>query len=199
MDVVINNVGLLTIMACSLIYAFFGYKFFKVLLSFAGALIFSSLSWNFTAQYFQDNKLIAVGIALVAGLIGAVLFHKLFKMAAFLYGAAAGLSLSPVILTFIEEPQDWIKWGLPVVCALLGGVLLILSHRFILIVMTSASGAFYFSMSLLLLLIQWEVIQKDILDKPDKLQVGLWLLCFATCFISGLFYQLKDKETKEDT
>ncbi|MCM8539499.1 MAG: TMEM198/TM7SF3 family protein [Lentisphaeraceae bacterium] len=199
MDIFVNYAGLLIILVCSLIYTFFGYRFFKALLSFAGALIFSSVAWNISSEYFHDNKLIAFAITLLAGLFGAWLFHKVFKVAAFLYGAAAGLSLSPIVLTFIENPPDWCKWGLPIVCALMGGILLLISHRFILITMTAASGALYFSMSLTLLLVQWEIIQKDILDKPDKLQTALWLLCFATCFVSGWVYQLKDKETKEDT
>ena len=199
MDILVNNIGLIIILICSLVYTFFGYKFFKVLLSFAGALIFSAVAWRISSDYFQDKIYIALAIAVVAGAIGAWLFHKLFKIAAFLYGASAGLALSPVILTYIPDPPLWAKWALPIACALIGGILLVLSHRFVLITMTAASGAFYFSMSLLFLLVNWGAIQGDILKQPDKLQTGLWLLCFATCFVSGWIYQLKDKETKEES
>ena len=199
MDVFVNSTGLIVILVCSLIYTFFGYRFFKALLGFAGALIFATVAWRISSEYFQDNFIMAAVITIVAGAIGAWLFHTLFKVAAFLYGAAAGLALSPVILTYLENIPEWGKWALPIGCALAGGLILLLSHRFVLIAVTAASGAFYFSMSLLFLLVQWNVLQSDVLEKPDKLQTGLWLLCFATCFISGWIYQLKDKNAKADS
>jgi len=197
MDILVNNVGLLTILFCSLVYTFFGYRFFTYLLSLAGALIFASVAWKIASEYFAEQKFIAVIIAVVAGALGAWLFHKLFKIAAFLYGAAAGLSLSPIIMTYINEPPKWCVWGLPVACALAGGLLLLISHRIVLITMTAATGSLYFCMSLLLLLVQWKILQPDILEKPDMLQSGLWLLCFATSFVSGWIYQVKDKDSKE--
>lgn len=195
MDSAFSIIGLVIILLSSLIYCFFGYRFFKFLLSFAGAIIFSSVSWKITSEYFADKIYLAVIISVLAAFLGGWLFHKLFKMAAFLYGAAAGLSLSPVILTHISEPPDWCKWGVPIACALIGGVILLLSHRIVLITMTAASGALYFNLSGLLLLVNWQVINKDILEKPDKVQTGLFLLCFAVLFIAGWIYQLKDKET----
>lgn len=199
MDITINSIGLIVILICSLVYSFFGYRFFKSLLCFAGAIIFSSIAWKFSSGYFQENFIPAIIIALIAAAIGAWLFYALFKVAAFLYGASVGLALSPVILTFIENPPTWVPWVLPVGCALGGGLILLLSHRLVLITMTAASGSFYFSMSLLLLLVQWKVLQDDILEKPDNLQAGLWLLCFATCFVSGWIYQLSDKAAKESS
>lgn len=197
MDILVSSIGLITILICSLVYTFFGYRFFKFLLSLAGALIFSSVAWKISAEHFVDNKIIALLITIVAGAIGAWLFHTLFKVAAFLYGAAAGLALSPVILTYIPEPPAWCQWGIPIVCALAGGVLLLISHRVVLITMTAASGSLYFCMSLILLLVQFRVIHPDILEKPDSLQAGLTVLGFAVLFISGWIYQLKDKESKE--
>ena len=195
MDSAFSYVGLIIILLSSLIYCFYGYRFFKFLLALAGSIIFGTVSWNISAAYFTDKIYIAIIITVIAASIGAWLFHKLFKIATFLYGAAAGLSLSPVILTYISEPPDWCKWGLPIGCALVGGIILLLSHRIVLITMTSASGALYFTISGLLLLVNWEVISNDILEKPDKVQTGLFLLCFAVLFISGWIYQLKDKET----
>lgn len=195
MDSAFSYVGLIIILLSSLIYCFYGYRFFKFLLALAGSIIFGTVSWNISAAYFTDKIYIAIIITVITASIGAWLFHKLFKIATFLYGAAAGLSLSPVILTYISEPPDWCKWGLPIGCALVGGIILLLSHRIVLITMTSASGALYFTISGLLLLVNWEVISNDILEKPDKVQTGLFLLCFAVLFISGWIYQLKDKET----
>ena len=81
MDILVNNVGLLIILICSLIFTFFGYKFFKALLSFAGAIIFSAVAWNIASEYFIDNKLIAVTITIIAAfLYGAWIFHKIFKI-----------------------------------------------------------------------------------------------------------------------
>ena len=195
MDDIFSNIGLLIILLSSLVYCFFGYRFFKLLLAFAGIIIFGSVSWNLSSEYFAEQIYIAIIISIAAAALGGWLFHKLFKIAAFLYGAAAGLSLSPVILTAISEPPDWCKWGIPIACGLIGGIVLLLSHRIVLITMTAASGALNFTLCGLLLLVNWGAINKDILEKPDKVQTGLFLLCFAVLFISGWIYQLKDKET----
>ncbi len=195
MDSAFSNIGLVIILLSSLVYCFYGYRFFKFLLAFAGSIIFGSVSWNITSSYFVDKIYLAIIITLIAAFIGGWLFHKLFKIATFLYGAAAGLSLSPIILTYINEPPGWCKWGIPIACALIGGTILLLSHRIVLITMTAASGSLYFNLSGLLLLVNFGAIGKDILEKPDKLQSGLFLLCFAVLFIAGWIYQLKDKET----
>ena len=197
MDSTFSNIGLLIILLSSLVYCFFGYKFFKFLLALAGSIIFGSVSWNISSQYFFDQIYLAIGISLIAAFIGGWIFHKLFKVAAFLYGAAAGFSISPLIIAYISEPPDWCKWGIPIACGLIGGFILLLSHRLVLITMTAASGALYFNLSGLLLLVSWGAINQDILEKPDKVQTGLFLLCFAILFISGWIYQLKDKETED--
>ena len=195
MDKFINNGGLIVIMLCSLIYCFFGYRFFKYLLSLAGAIIFGSVAWSISIEQTESNLTICIPVAIVAALIGAWLFHKLFKFACFLYGAAAGFSLSPVIMTFIENDAEWIKYAVPVGCALVGGILLVFSHRVLLIIMTSSSGAMYFAISLYVLLVEFKVFDPEVLTKPDTMQRSLWFFCFAIAFLSGLFYQLKDKES----
>ncbi|MCM8538395.1 MAG: TMEM198/TM7SF3 family protein [Lentisphaeraceae bacterium] len=188
--------GLVAIMLCSLIYCFFGYRFFKLLLGLSGALIFASLSWLGFQKFAPEMQMPAIIISLICGLIGAWFFHKAFKVAAFIYGAAAGVTLSPAIRPFINSPEPWIEWALPIGCALVGGVLLLISRRIILIIMTAASGAIYFTMSLFTFLIQINVFEKTITESPNTFHSSMWLLSFSLCFFSGLFCQFSDKEAK---
>jgi hypothetical protein len=195
MEAFINSSGLLTILVCSLIYCFFGYRFFKSLLSLAGALIFGSVAWTLSIEYFSSDLVFCLPIAIVSALLGAWLFHKLFKIAAFLYGASAGLALSPGVLTLVATEAVWVKWAIPAGCALLGGLFLLISHRIVLIVMTAATGAIYFVLGIFKLLIDWQVLEKSSIEQPDNVQISLSLFCFAITFLSGLIYQLKDKKS----
>ncbi len=199
MESFINNSGLFIILICSLVYCFFGYRFFKFLLSLAGSIIFSSVAWKISMQYFEGNQMYCLPIAIVAAILGGWLFYKLFKFAAFLYGTAAGFALSPVVLALIQPDAQWVKWAVPAVCALGGGLFLLFSHRLVLILMTAASGALYFALSLFLLLVEFNVWEREILDKPDSVQISLWLFCFAITFLSGAVYQFKDKKAEEPT
>ena len=197
MEPFIENTGLFIILFCSLLSAFFGYRFFKFFLSLAGALLFSAFAWELSSEYFEDQIVLPLIITVLADIFGAWLFYVMFKIAAFLYGAAAGLAFSPVILTFTPSDQLWLKWAVPIICALAGGLILLLSTRLVIIIMTAASGAVYFTMSFLLILVNFEVLGEDILTEPDNLQAGLWVLCFLTCFFSGFIFQLQGKESNE--
>ena len=195
MEAAINNSGLLVILACSLIFCFLGYRFFKSLLSLAGALIFGSVAWQLSIEYFSGDLAFCLPISIVSALLGAWLFHKLFKIAAFLYGASAGLALSPAVLTLAATEVAWAKWAIPAGCALVGGLFLLISHRIVLIVMTAATGAIYFVLGIFRLLIDWHVLEKSSIEEPDNVQISLSLFCFAITFLSGLIYQLKDKKS----
>ena len=100
-------------------------------------------------------------------------------------------------MSMVESDQEWVKWAVPSGCSLAGGLLLLISHRIILILMTAASGALNFTVSLYLLLIEFGVLAEDILEDPDKIQLSLWIFCFGITFLSGLVYQLKDKKSAD--
>ena len=188
--------GLIAIMLCSLIYCFFGYRFFKLLLGLSGALIIGSFTWIGFMKYAPEMKVPAIIVTLLMCAIGAWLFHKAFKIAAFLYGAACGVALTPAILPYITLKEQWVEWLIPLVCALVGGLLLLISRRFIMIIMTAASGAIYFTMSLFTFLIQINVFEKTVTDSPNSFHASMWIISFSLCFFSGLFCQFQDKENK---
>ncbi len=199
MEQLIKIISLSCLLATSLVYTFFGYRCFKALISCAGALIFSLLAFFIATKYIPDNFPLCAGIACVSGIIGGILFFKLFKVAAFLYGAASGLALSPIILNYISNPPTWLIWVIPISCALAGGLILLLSHRIILITMTAASGSLYFSFSLLFILIEFEVLKKKILTEPTNVETITFLIVTCTIFICGWLYQFKDGKAKAAT
>lgn len=197
MDKIIASSGLFVIMICSLIFCFFGYRFFKLLLGLAGALIVGSLTWMGFHHFAPQLQIPALVTTLLMAVIGAWLFHKAFKVAAFLYGSAAGVSLSPAILPYLNVQEPWIKWLVPLVCGFIGGLLLLISKKIIMMIMTSATGAIYFSMALFLALIQFNIFEETMLDKPNSFHASMWLLSFSLCFFCGLFCQFQDKATEK--
>ena len=184
-------------MISSLIFCFFGYRFFKMLLGLAGALIAGSLTWVGFNHFTQGMQIPAIIVTLIMATIGAWLAHKAFKVAAFLYGAAAGVALSPVILPFIKIDQPWINWLLPLTCGLVCGLLLLISKKLIMMIMTASTGAIYFSMALFLLLIQFNVFEETVLESPNQFHATMWTLSFSLCFFCGLFCQLQDKTSEK--
>ncbi|MCH2207484.1 MAG: DUF4203 domain-containing protein [Lentisphaerales bacterium] len=197
MDNVIASSGLFVIMISSLIFCFFGYRFFKLLLGLAGAIIVGSLTWAGFQHFAPQLQIPAIITSLIMAAIGAWLFHKAFKLAAFIYGSAAGVALSPAILPYLNIQERWIHWLVPIICGLIGGLLLLISKKFILKVMTSATGAIYFSMALFLTLIQFNIFEETVLDKPNSFHASMWLLSFSLCFFCGLFCQIQDKAAEK--
>ena len=196
------NSSLLISCVVSLLVCFFGYRFFRYFLTLAGAIILGGACWLGLQKIAPENMALGIGLSLVAAIVGAWLFHKLFKMAAFAYGASAGVALAPVILPFIAaqiegEQPIWLKWVVPAGCALVGGLLLLISRRAMMILMTAGSGAVYFSNSLFLLLVNYEVFENTVITQPGKFHASLWILSFAICAIGGASYQFKDKGTKK--
>jgi hypothetical protein len=197
MEQVFASSGLIAIMLCSLVYCFYGYRFFKMLLGLSGALILGSLTWMAFSRFAPHLMTAAIISSLILAALGAWLFHKAFKLAAFLYGSAAGATFSPVILTYISSKEQWITWLVPILCGLVGGLLLLISRRLVMIVMTSASGAVYFTMALFLLLIQHSIFEKTVLESPNNYHASMWLISFILCFCSGLLCQFRDKSTQK--
>lgn len=197
MDKVIASSGLFVIMICSLIFCFFGYRFFKLLLGLAGAILFASLTWTGFQHFAPQMQIPALVTSLILAAIGAWIFHKAFKLAAFLYGSAAGVALSPAILPYLSIQEPWINWLVPLVCGLFGGLLLLISKKLIMMFMTAATGAVYFSMALFLTLIQFNVFEETVLDKPNSFHATMWLLSFSLCFFCGFFCQIQDKAAEK--
>jgi len=195
MENFVDIAGLLLIVAGSLVFCFFGYRFFRALLSLAGGIIFASLGWWGSLHFLPEQQWICMIIAVVASFFGAWLFHKLFKLAAFLYGAAAGIALTPVIVPLIDSPAEWLKWGIPVICGLTGGLLLLISKRIILIAMTAGSGSLTFTNAVFVLLLRYEVIEETALSKPNSVHISMWSLVFLIMAIGGFIYQFKDKSS----
>ncbi|NQZ57225.1 MAG: DUF4203 domain-containing protein [Lentisphaeraceae bacterium] len=201
MDPQLPTNSLWIICVASLLVCFFGYRFFRYFLSLAGAVILGGASWLGLTKVVPENWLLCLGASVLAACVGAWLFHKLFKMAAFSYGAATGVALAPVILPFVlaqieGEPAVWVKWAVPAACALVGGLLLLISRRAMMIVMTASSGAVYFTNALFLLLVNFEVFEKTVITQPGQFHASLWFLSFTICAAGGAMYQFKDKDTK---
>ena len=194
MDEIVASSGLFIVLAFSLLSAFFGYRFFKIMLGLSGAIIAGALTWAAFQKLAPSLPIPAIICSLLMALLGAYLFHKAFKIAAFLYGVSIGVSLTPLIRPYVEITEAWVEFAIPTAAGLICGFLLLISRRSIMIIMTAGSGAMYFAMSLFLLLIKFDVLEETITHSPDTFHSSMWLVAFSICFFSGMYCQFTDKE-----
>jgi hypothetical protein len=111
---------------------------FSVVLATVGAIV----SEMFIPAIEGVNINAAVG--LVCGLIGAFIGKKLFKLCCFVYGAAIGYLIGLVVMTmFAELPlfqNAIVALALPIVCALVVGLLSIFIFKAVYIIVASVGG-----------------------------------------------------------
>ena len=135
----ISNILIGIAIVLGLIICMFGYKIFRLILAITGfilgATMMASLSFTFTAG--QDIGIILVsGVA--GGLITAILLLYLYSAGVFILGLLFGFLALAGALTVLNTIINSIFY---LIAAILGGILAILLPRFMIIVVTSFTGA----------------------------------------------------------
>lgn len=127
--------------------AFFGRKLYW--LSIAAVGFFAAL--QLTSRWFEDqNAWLAIGLAVVAGVIGAILAVTIQKVAVGLMGfLLGGYLLLQILNAFDVQPANW-GWLIFVFGGLLGMALLSALFEWSLIMLTAIIGALLVTQSALL-------------------------------------------------
>lgn len=180
------------------VYTFFGYRFLKFQLIFAGCFL------GFNIGFIVSNSVIPGKIipALITGLIGllivGILFSFLYKLAIFCVGFAVGVLITPAVLAQLPSALPPIVIQLIVVFAgIFLGIVAIQIQRKFLTVFTSLIGAFGTSISLLLLIGEkhqpttrdFNIVYKSVIHDYLWLVVGLTL--------AGILIQLRRRENEK--
>jgi len=116
---------------------FFGYRFFRVLLGLWGFVAGAALAVGLLARTGID-PIPQLAIAIVAGVVGAVLVSVLYLVGVFVFGAGFGALVASAIL------QSWPAlpaWPLVIVFVLLGGFAALGLQRPLIMVFTAFGGA----------------------------------------------------------
>lgn len=126
---------------------FFGYRMFRFVLAIVGFIIGASFVAGFGFTLTDGKEIVVILIAAVAGgLIVGALFLFLYSAGVFLIGAIFGILLFSGIIGFVNSNTSPILYILP---ALVGGILALLLQKFMIILITSFTGAWVSVMAVL--------------------------------------------------
>ena len=138
----LDAVVLLGVLIC-----FFGYRMVKFVLAVAGFILGASFVAGFGFTLTDGKEIVVILIAAVAGgLIVGALFLFLYSAGVFLIGAIFGILLFSGIIGFVNSNTSPILYILP---ALVGGILALLLQKFMIILITSFTGAWVSVMAVL--------------------------------------------------
>lgn len=141
------NFLLTAVVLLSLLICFFGYRMFRFVLAIVGFIIGASFVAGFGFTLTDGKEIVVILIAAVAGgLIVGALFLFLYSAGVFLIGAIFGILLFSGIIGFVNSNTSPILYILP---ALVGGILALLLQKFMIILITSFTGAWVSVMAVL--------------------------------------------------
>ena len=144
---ILLNIISLTAVSFGLLICFFGYRVFRFLLIVAGFLIGASLSVALVFALTQEsilalNKGSDFWIIIIAGIVGglglAIIFLVLYSAGVFLLGALFGIALFSGGTALTDINTEPFLYLIP---ALVGGVLALFLQKFMVVLITSFTGA----------------------------------------------------------
>lgn len=141
------NFLLAAVVLLGVLICFFGYRMVKFVLAVAGFILGASFVAGFGFTLTDGKEIVVILIAAVAGgLIVGALFLFLYSAGVFLIGAIFGILLFSGIIGFVNSNTSPILYILP---ALVGGILALLLQKFMIILITSFTGAWVSVMAVL--------------------------------------------------
>ncbi len=177
----LNLVVVLAFVVACVLIAFYAAKIFKLTITVAGALICGSvgaLGGTYVVTMFEIPDMLSLSLPAVAGLVGALIgvaiSYAVFSLLLFIVGGGCAAVASFTVITHYGLIADLSKQLLAsLVCAIIGGVLMVIFFKFLYILATSMGG-----MAMAGLIIGVNVA-------PDSRMIKLAIL--GICLIIGLF------------
>lgn len=118
-----------------LVTCFFGYRIFRVVLSILGFIVGASVGLALAADSAQTAQFF---IALIGGIIGAVLMNALYFLGIIIAGALLGALLVNLVLAAVGVEPNAVFL---IIGALVGGVIAMVLNKLMIILSTAFSGA----------------------------------------------------------
>ncbi len=114
---------------------FFGYRIFRVVLSILGFIVGASIGMGLVAESTQTTQLL---VALVGGVIGAVLMNALYFLGIVIAGAFLGALLVNLLLAALGVEPNVVFL---VIGAIVGGAVALVLNKLTIMLSTAFSGA----------------------------------------------------------
>jgi len=197
----ILNISLAGAVLIGLIICFFGYRIFRFVLAVIGFIIGTSFVAGFGFTLTDGKDILVILIAGISGgLIFAAILLFLYSAGVFLVGVIFGILVSTGISGVLNLNTSPIFYVVP---ALAGGILALLLQRFMLILITSFTGAWVAVMgSLFILSSDFNPLSPEFISSIGENQtyriIFSWLALGVLGFVTQLIIFPKKAE-KTDT
>jgi hypothetical protein len=182
------------VVAVGFLNCFWGYRLLKLTLGIFGFLIGVTAGWNMGVSFAPGNSVVVGLLAIVAGLIGAVLCVWLFFLGIFLLGASAGATVALAFFGASGSPPQSI---IILVVAVVFGVVALLVQKVMIIISTAFSGSYLITSSVCAVLVG---AQNPLLSGQVPFHFpggnGLALVAWLVLGIAGMVVQFRNGPKK---
>jgi hypothetical protein len=178
-----------------IVACFFGYRIFRVVLSILGFIVGASIGMALVGESTQTTQFL---VALVGGLIGAVVMNALYFLGIVIAGALLGALLVNLLLAALGVEPNVVFL---VVGAIVGGAVAVVLNKQMIILSTAFSGAAGVIYGLTLFIPDLGGFDPlGTLSRANQSQPSLVLLvAWIILGIAGVGAQYRASEAEEDT
>ena len=177
------------------LYCFLGYRTLKFVICLTGFILAGGMAAALGGYFGQGNTWIALAAGILGGLCGAAALIYVFKLGLFMLGMLATALVAHMLL--LGRPESWIVFAV-LGAGVIGGLLAVALEKFIVILATSAIGAWFTACGLGYFLVGPKFL--DIMQEPlefgrDRSVVAA---CWATLFVAGVLAQFATNRVKRE-
>ena len=120
------------------VWCFFGFRIFRFVLGVMGFILGAAAAGAIAFEFSEGREMIAIGAAILGGILGAGIMFVLYILGVFVIGAVLGGLVAFSAFTYVGEDPDIL---ITLITAFVVGVVAMFLKRFMIILATSLSGA----------------------------------------------------------
>lgn len=177
------------------LYCFLGYRTLKFVICMTGFILAGGMAGALGAYFGQGNPWVVVVAGLIGGLCGAAALIFVYKLGLFMLGMLATALAAHIFL--LGRPESWIMFAV-LGAGIVGGLLAVALEKIIVILATSAIGAWFTVCGLGYFLVGPKFL--DIMQEPLELGRDRTVVagCWATLAIAGALAQFATNRVKRE-
>lgn len=177
------------------LYCFLGYRTLKFIICLTGFILAGGMAAALGGYFGQGNPWGILVAGLIGGLCGAAALVFVYKLGLFMLGMLATALAAHMIL--LGRPESWIVFAV-LGAGVVGGLLAVALEKIIVILATSAIGAWFTVCGLGYFLVGPDFL--DIMQEPLELgrDRSIVAACWATLSVAGTLAQLATNRVKRE-
>ncbi len=178
------------------IVCLFGYRIFKVMLFITGFFVGAALAGTFTFAKSYENYII-IFACLIGGLFGGLLTLCLYYLGVFVIGALFGGSIGAVLFIVAKTSPEPVVL---LILAIIGGIVAIVIHKFMIIISTAFGGALHFIIGLAFITLgSFQITETESIFRTMGSKIYIFALLWVLLGLLGVFFQYKTAPKKDET